>query len=131
MVRVGFATVLVVTAAAGSCQPAWTIQGQVVRQGAASVAPSPLPGARVTLRCDGGAGGAALEQTVRADEQGGFYLDGSGTGPRLDCELRVAMEGFGPRAYTVDNVCADADDDEVAHCSAAALQAELEPVARR
>jgi hypothetical protein len=41
------------------------------------------------------------------------------------------MEGFGPRAYTVDNVCADADDDEVAHCSAAALQAELEPVARR
>jgi hypothetical protein len=132
MLPAGFATVLVVTAAAASCQPAWTIHGQVVRRGVASVAPAPLPGAQVTLRCDAGPGGAPLEQTVRADEQGGFYLDGPGTGPRLDCELRVAMDGFGPRAYTVDNACADADEAEaVERCSAAALQAELEPLARQ
>jgi hypothetical protein len=132
MLPAGLATVLVVMAAAASCQPAWTIHGQVVRRAAASVAPAPLPGAEVTLRCDDGPGGAPLEQTVRADEQGGFYLDGPGTGPRLDCELRVAMDGFGPRAYTVDNACADADEAEaVERCSAAALQAELEPLARQ
>jgi hypothetical protein len=42
------------------------------------------------------------------------------------------MDGFGPRAYTVDNACADADEAEaVERCSAAALQAELEPLARQ
>ena len=119
MVRSEFAAVLLAAVAAG-CEPAWSIRGQVVQQAASAAGRAPLAGAEVTLRCDGG----RIEQTAVADEQGGFQLDGPGQGPRFDCELAVAMNGFAPRSYSIDQICADADDSSL-RCAGAALQAEL------
>lgn len=120
MVRAALAVVLLAVTA--GCEPSWTVRGQVVRQALSATGRSPLAGAQVTLTCDGG----RIEQTAVADERGGFQLDGPGQGPRFDCELAVAMNGFAPRSYTIDQICADADETSL-RCSGAALQAELVP----
>jgi hypothetical protein len=129
MVRGGLLAAVIVTAAAASCEPSWTVHGLVVQPGSSPAQRAALSGATVTLRCDGPGGARAepIEQSVETDEQGTFQLDGPGQGPRLDCEVLVAMNGFAPHAYKVDELCADADEGGE-RCATAALQAELAPL---
>jgi hypothetical protein len=125
MVRAGFVATLIAAATVSGCEPGWSINGQVVQPAVSSAPGTPLRGALVVLRCYGPSGTG--EQVTRADEQGVFQLAGTGPGPRLDCALTVAKDGYGPPlVFSIDQICADEDESE-GRCSAAALQAELAP----
>ncbi|GAC1336198.1 MAG: hypothetical protein NVS2B9_01400 [Myxococcales bacterium] len=123
MVRAAFLAGLIAAAASG-CTSGWSIHGQVVQGAIASAPGAPIGGAAVTLRCADSS--VSPDLVVVSDEQGGFQLVGSGLGPRLDCALSVAKDGYQEGRFTVDEVCAD-EDDSGDFCAAGALQAELAP----
>ena len=116
--------------AAAGCEPSWSVRGQVATQsvtaepGEGDASATPIPQARVTLRCPG-ARGHAIERTALTDRLGWFEFSGNGAGPVLACEVVAQAPGHAESVTTLDEACAD-DGEGDGRCLSATLLTRLE-----